>query len=998
MAPPYSRLANNSLNFTGDSGSGAISFTENAAFDFNKPILTKTLSMNGATSGALTITPAAVTSSYSLTLPSSQGASNTVMVNDGTGSLSWVSKESAGGTGDVVGPSSSTANGIARFSSSTGKLLKNSGVTITDTADIAGAKTLALSGSTSGALTIQPAAATTDHIITMPAEQGAAGTYLKNDGTGSLSWSTTGVTVTAGSGLSGGGSISLGGSATLDVNVDNSTIEVDLDTLRLKNSGVTAAKIADSTITNAKLANPSLTVTAGSGLSGGGSVSLGGSTTIDVNVDSSTIEINLDTLRLKDLGVTTGKINDGAVTAAKIADSTITNAKLANSSLTVTAGSGLSGGGSVALGGSATLDVNVDDSTIEINLDTLRLKDSGVTAAKIADSTITNAKLANSSLTVTAGNGLSGGGSVTLGGSATLDVNVDNSTIEINLDTLRLKDLGVTTGKINDAAVTNAKLANSSITVTAGDGLQNGGSVSLGSSVSIALDGTVVRTSGTQSIGGAKTFTSALAISNTLAMNGATSGTLTIQPAATTSSHTITLPSAQGSADTYLKNDGTGGLSWASLLAPSSSNNGDVVGPASSTANALARYDATTGKVLKNSGVTLSDTADIAGVYTLAMTASTSGTLTIQPAATTTTHTITMPSAQGAANTYLKNNGAGSLTWSTTGTGDASGPSSSTNQAIARFDGTTGKLIQNSTVTLNNIGQFNYVDGINFNYATGNASVTNVKVLTLRGNTTGNLGLYAADSTTTHTYYFPSDQGSAGTYFRNDGTGILTWTDPRDDLRLWYFDQFWTPNNGPLGFQAGGSVGATVSAVASEANHIGITRIASNSTGSNGNGTYAIPQVLLWENIKYVEFVFRPWPTGTSTNSAISVGSLASRTSLAPGHVCLTYSTALSAEGWCVKVNDSNFGVQTYSFSSFSTQNVGAWLKFRLTNTNDTGSFTATLSSSSTSETISSGAHQLNVGTGYLIGIGVSCISGTATKTVEVDSCEFQMKGSASWG
>lgn len=40
-----------------------------------------------------------------------------------------------------------------------------------------------------------------------------------------------------------------------------------------------------------------------------------------------------------------------------------------------------------------------------------------------------------------------------------------------------------------------------------------------------------------------------------------------------------------------------------------SGGSGDVVGPASSTDNAIARYDGTTGKLLKNSGWTINDTA-----------------------------------------------------------------------------------------------------------------------------------------------------------------------------------------------------------------------------------------------------------------------------------------------------------------------------------------------------------------------------------------------------
>ena len=97
---------------------------------------------------------------------------------------------------------------------------------------------------------------------------------------------------------------------------------------------VIASDISDNTITEAKLT----TSVAGSGLTGGNGTALA------VNVDSSTIEISSDTLR----------IASGA------------------------AGSGLSGGGGSALA------VSVDDSTIEINSDSLRVKDAGITSAKLA--------------------------------------------------------------------------------------------------------------------------------------------------------------------------------------------------------------------------------------------------------------------------------------------------------------------------------------------------------------------------------------------------------------------------------------------------------------------------------------------------------------------------------------------------------------------------------------------------------------------------------------
>lgn len=53
-----------------------------------------------------------------------------------------------------------------------------------------------------------------------------------------------------------------------------------------------------------------------------------------------------------------------------------------------------------------------------------------------------------------------------------------------------------------------------------------------------------------------------------LKLDGATSGTLTIDPAAITTSYSVTMPAAQGAASTFLQNNGAGVLSWTTVPSP----------------------------------------------------------------------------------------------------------------------------------------------------------------------------------------------------------------------------------------------------------------------------------------------------------------------------------------------------------------------------------------------------------------------------------------------
>lgn len=73
-------------------------------------------------------------------------------------------------------------------------------------------------------------------------------------------------------------------------------------------------------------------------------------------------------------------------------------------------------------------------------------------------------------------------------------------------------------------------------------------------------------------------------------------------PATLAADYTLTLPVDDGSANQFLKTDGSGVLSWAN---PAGS--GDVVGPSGATDNAVVRFNGTSGTSIQNSGVIIDD-------------------------------------------------------------------------------------------------------------------------------------------------------------------------------------------------------------------------------------------------------------------------------------------------------------------------------------------------------------------------------------------------------
>jgi hypothetical protein len=146
--------------------------------------------------------------------------------------------------------------------------------------------------------------------------------------------------------------------------------------LRIKAGGVTDAMLAGS-ISNGKLSNSSITVSAGGSSTGvalGGTITYAGSGAIQVAESSGTITYSAQDASTSQKGV--AQFNSTHFGAS--------GGTISANNLTVTAGSGLAGGGAVTLGGTVTVNANVDDTTIEVIGDALQLKNSGVSLAKIS--------------------------------------------------------------------------------------------------------------------------------------------------------------------------------------------------------------------------------------------------------------------------------------------------------------------------------------------------------------------------------------------------------------------------------------------------------------------------------------------------------------------------------------------------------------------------------------------------------------------------------------
>ena len=221
------------------------------------------------------------------------------------------------------------------------------------------------------------------------------------------------------------------------------------------------------------------------------------------------------------------------------------------------------------------------------------------------------------------------------------------------------------------------------------------------------------------------------------------------------------------------------GTAWVILQNAGGSPSGDVFGPNSSITNNLAIFSNTTGKLLSDSLVPYTNLVTTTNNFTNAnhLILSNSTNKTIKEVL------YTMPTAVCTTGQALKSDGTNITCQTDALGGDVNGPASSTDNYIAVFSGTTGKIIKDSGKLVTN-AVFN--SGVSttsnipmFSDATGkliaDSSIAVSTIVTMASNGALNRPLLSGGANTTAinaNYTIPTTIGTNGQVLSSDGTNV----------------------------------------------------------------------------------------------------------------------------------------------------------------------------------------------------------------------------------
>ena len=275
-------------------------------------------------------------------------------------------------------------------------------------------------------------------------------------------------------------------SGVIAVGVDGSTIEINSDALRVKDLGITTAKIAADAVTGAKIADDSINsehyVDGSIDLAHLAADSVNGSKIVDNAINSEHYtDGSIDRVHLAADIVNGTKIADDSIDSEHIVDGSVDNIHLANDGITIGTTDVSLGGTITAIVGLTDLDLTAAAHTIfdTVGANNLTVGASGTTVIIPGDLQVTGTVTTNNVETVSTSNGIVFEGSVADANEGTLlagSLSADR--------TYTLPDATGTVALTSDLPTVN----NSTITITAGNGLITGGTFTLnGSATEITI-------------------------------------------------------------------------------------------------------------------------------------------------------------------------------------------------------------------------------------------------------------------------------------------------------------------------------------------------------------------------------------------------------------------------------------------------------------------------------------------------------------------------------
>jgi hypothetical protein len=235
----------------------------------------------------------------------------------------------------------------------------------------------------------------------------------------------------------------------------------------------------------------------------------------------------------------------------------------------------------------------------------------------------------------------------------------------------------------------------------------------------------------------------------------------------TSGSFSLTLPSDTGTANQMLTTDG-GSPSDAVLSWTSSSSFQDLGNDKEVFFNDIGLFGA-------NSNLTFDKSTGNLTATKIALKDSTGDVITLSSPSILESYSLILPSDTGSAGHALVTDGnnPANLSWSSQILGNLVGPSSSTDDAISRFDGTSGKLIKNSGIIVDGSSNFTGIESIAVNNIT-------VKVSAVIGSTVSNTVALKSPALTSGSYTLtlPIDD------YGNIETQLLSY-DTTDSVLIW---------------------------------------------------------------------------------------------------------------------------------------------------------------------------------------------------------------------